>query len=105
MSSSVPLTIAETVQTASINKNPSPTYDITPSTAADKKSPVTEEPLPSATESDEDAENEEIPYSIIRPVSRKRTSLPPLPDLRFEQSYLASIRGAESYWAIGYITI
>ncbi len=51
---------------------------------------------------DEDDE-EDIPYSVLKPTPR-RASFGPLPDLRFEQSYLASIAGADSRWKVLYIT-
>jgi len=117
MSSSLPLQVAETIQTASINRDPSPTHDLNPSTAASAKEPVTVSPnVPAFGSSlnkynyDEDdgidVENEEedIPYSVLKPVPR-RASFGPLPDLRFEQSYLASIAGADTRWRVAYITI
>ena len=121
MSSSIPLQIAETIQTASINPAPDPAYDINPSNAASQK-PVTISPhAPSSNASHEpdnydevnelgdEEDAEDIPYDVIRPLPRRplprRPSLLPLPDLRFEQSYLASIAEAETYWRIAYITI
>lgn len=118
MSSSIPLQVAETVQTASINPTPDPLHDINPSTAASEKLPVTVSPHPSASEhsldkyayddeegvEDEDDDEEEIPYSVLRPISRK-AALPPLPDLRFEQSYLASIANADTTAKVVFITI
>lgn len=116
MSDSLPLTIAETIQTASINRAPSPTHDLNPSTAASEKQPVFVSPHASTSASsvdkyayDEDEgidedEDEDIPYNVIRPIPR-RTSFPPLPDLRFEQSYLASIAAADTKWKVAYITI
>jgi Autophagy receptor ATG43 len=115
MSSSIPLQIAETIQTASIKRNPSPAHDINPSTAASRKEPVQFAHQPPLSDSsvekyaydeddaiDED-EEEDIPYSVLKPAPR-RTSFGPLPDLRFEQSYLASIAGADSNWKVLYIT-
>ena len=115
MSSSIPLQIAETIQTASIKRNPSPTHDINPSTAASRKEPVQFSHQPPVSDSsiekyaydeddaiDEDDE-EDIPYSVLKPTPR-RASFGPLPDLRFEQSYLASIAGAHSRWKVLYIT-
>jgi hypothetical protein len=115
MSSSLPLQIAETIQTASIKRNPSPTHDVNPSTAASRKEPVQFSHQPPVTDSsiekyaydeddaiDEDDE-EDIPYSVLKPMPR-RASFGPLPDLRFEQSYLASIAGADSRWKVLYIT-
>lgn len=112
MSSSIPLEIGETLQSLSINRNPSPTHDINPSTAASEKVPVKLEETTLDAESYSSSldgsaieeEDEEYSYSIIRP-ARRRQSLPPLPDLRFEQSYLASIAGAETYQMVAYITI
>jgi hypothetical protein len=117
MSSSIPLQIAETIQTASINPAPDPAHDINPSTAASQKQPViVSRHVPSShvsheldnydevDELDDEEDAEDIAYDVIRPLPR-RPSLPPLPDLRFEQSYLASIAGAETYWRIAYITI
>lgn len=111
MSSDLPLQIGETLQSLSINRNPSTTHDINPSTAASEKVPVTVEETTldadsyssSLAGSDIDDE-EEYSYNIIRP-ARRRQSLPPLPDLRFEQSYLASIADAETYQMVAYITI
>lgn len=115
MSSSVPLQIAETIQTASINREPSPTHDINPSTSASLKEPVTlssrnaypdEEidGLDDEEASDLADDDDDIPYSVIEPTPRKST-MPPLPDLRFEQSYLASIKGVESPWKVAFITV
>ena len=116
MSSSVPLQIAETIQTAHINRAPDAAHDLNPSTAASSKQPVTvSHHVPSSDNSheldsydeagiDEDEDTEYIPYDVIRPLPRK-LSMPPLPDLRFEQSYLASIAGADTKSRIAYITI
>ncbi|KFY89721.1 hypothetical protein V500_05535 [Pseudogymnoascus sp. VKM F-4518 (FW-2643)] len=111
MSSSLPLEIGETLQSLSINRNPSPTHDINPSTAASEKVPVTldettldAESYSSSLDGSNIDDEEEYSYSVIRP-TRRRQSLPPLPDLRFEQSYLASIAGAETYQMVAYITI
>lgn len=94
---------AETLQTAHINRNPSLEKDAAPSTAADTKQHV---------EIDEDAEadaaadvdDDEIPVSILRPTPR-RPQMPPLPDLRFEQSYLASIKDAKGWQGVAFITM
>ncbi|TVY26141.1 Uncharacterized protein LHYA1_G004000 [Lachnellula hyalina] len=119
MSSSLPLQIAETIQTASINRHPSPDHDLNPSTTASQKQPVSiSDPEPPASESsldkyayddeesidEEDDDDDDIPYSVLKPVPR-RLSFGPLPDLRFEQSYLASIAGAETNWRVAYITM
>jgi hypothetical protein len=92
--------VASTIQSISINRQPDPHRDINPSTAASKREPVNIQSSPVA----EDVEEDEIPNSILRPTPRKR-SLPPLPDLRFEQSYLKSIEHADGWWAVAYITL
>ncbi len=116
MSSSIPLQIAETIQTAHINRAPDVAHDLNPSTAASSKQPVTvSHNVPRSDSShdldlydeagiDEDEDAEDIPYDVIRPLPRK-LSIPPLPDLRFEQSYLASIAAADTKSKIAYITI
>lgn len=113
MDSSVPLQIAETIQTASIKRNPSPTHDLNPSTAASQKEPVKVShpsyPLydydsDGIDDDEEEDDDEDIPYSVLKPIPR-RQSFPPLPDLRFEQSYLSSISKADSYWKVALITI
>jgi hypothetical protein len=98
-SSSLPFEIASTIQAASINRHPDPRHDLNPSTAASKKDPVTI----SSSVDISDAEEDEIPASVLRPIPRRQT-LPPLPDLRFEQSYLKSIEKAETWGAISWIT-
>lgn len=98
------LQLAETIQTASINRHPDPARDINPSTSASNKQPV-EFSHASRHDSDSlsDVDEDEIPLSALRPVPR-RSQLPPLPDLRFEQSYLSSIQHAESWQRVAYIT-
>ncbi|KAK4155904.1 hypothetical protein C8A00DRAFT_41543 [Chaetomidium leptoderma] len=125
MSSSVPLQIAETIQTAHINRAPSPRHDLNPSTAASKKEPVTLEPVfpddggidddeddveghfddndEEEEEEEDETEDEEMYRSRIKPRPRHHR-LPPMPDLRFEQSYLSSIRNADTWWKVGWIT-
>ncbi|KAF9890938.1 hypothetical protein FE257_005195 [Aspergillus nanangensis] len=99
------LGIAETIQSASINRHPSPTHDLNPSTSTSEKIPVIDHDA-----SDSDSDSDTIPsdvvdsHHMIRSVPRRQT-LPPLPDLRFEQSYLASIRGADTWGRVAWITI
>lgn len=92
--------IPEIIQSASINHNPDPVHDINPSTAASEKEPVVVGP-----DSDTNSIASDIvdPSRFIRPVHR-RQALPPLPDLRFEQSYLASIRDADTWGRVAWIT-
>ncbi|KAM7204970.1 Fungal protein of unknown function (DUF1770) domain containing protein [Rhypophila sp. PSN 637] len=119
MASSIPLQLAETIQTAHINKDPSAEHDINPSTATSKREPVTleqseEQENAPDDELDTDEEDDELqlvdeetqPFSILHGKSRSRRGrhLPPLPDLRYEQSYLHSIREADTWWKIGLIT-
>ncbi|KAG9235512.1 hypothetical protein BJ875DRAFT_458912 [Amylocarpus encephaloides] len=115
MSSSLPIEIASTIQSASIKRDPSPHHDINPSTAASEKVSVKVTQPTSETSStyiyddiegiDEDEDDEEdIPYSVLKPISRRR-SFGPLPDLRFEQSYLNSIKAAETNWMVAFITV
>ncbi|KAL8855150.1 MAG: hypothetical protein Q9221_000056 [Calogaya cf. arnoldii] len=93
------MNIASAIQSASIKRHPSPHHDLNPSTAASSKEPVE---LRSPTSSVSSNANS-IPESALKPTPR-RSNLPPLPDMRFEQSYLASLQGAESYWTIAWIT-
>jgi hypothetical protein len=105
MASSIPLQLAETLQTAHINRAPSPRHDINPSTAASKKEPVSvaDHPLHDFIDDEDEEDEEDIPYSVIRPTKRS-AHLPPLPDLRFEQSYLHSIANADTWWKVAWIT-
>jgi hypothetical protein len=126
MSSSIPLQLAETIQTAHLNRDPSPTHDLNPSTAASKKEPVDLEPvyhhddgididddadeddrvetLTVASEDEGTEDGERGGLSRVKPRPR-RHHLPPMPDLRFEQSYLWSIRNADAWWKVGWITV
>ncbi|OAA64186.1 hypothetical protein SPI_02833 [Niveomyces insectorum RCEF 264] len=97
MASSIPLQLAETVQTAHIRQNPSVERDLAPSTAADTKEPVVLEeshpPGPHAAsqldstvvlealddetdedDEDDDDDDEDLPYSIVRPWDEDHTS-------------------------------
>ncbi|RAO70873.1 uncharacterized protein BHQ10_006885 [Talaromyces amestolkiae] len=94
------LGIAETIQSASIKRHPSPRHDINPSTAASEKVPY-EEADPSDAAS---ITSDILDQPVLRPVARRR-DLPPLPDLRFEQSYLASLRGADTWQRVAWITV
>ncbi|KAK0645932.1 hypothetical protein B0T16DRAFT_412237 [Cercophora newfieldiana] len=106
MASSVPIQIAETIQTAHLKRNPSAAHDISPSTAASRKEPVTLEKSAHFYPDDgidEDEDEEDVPYSVLRPKARQH-HLPPMPDLRYEQSYLHSIRSADTWWWVVLIT-
>jgi len=97
--SNAPMEIASAIQSTSINRHPSPKLDLNPSTAASQKQPVTIACSPAES----DVAGDEIPLSVLRPMPR-RTTMPPLPDLRFEQSYLKSIEGAKSWKGVLWIT-
>jgi hypothetical protein len=97
--SSIAAELTGTIQAASINRHPDTRYDLNPGTAASKKVPVS-----LSRNSDlSDLDDDEIPASVLRPVPR-RSTIPPLPDLRFEQSYLKSIERAENWGVVAYIT-
>ena len=85
---------AETLQTAHIKRNPDPRHDINPSTAASKREPV-------SLSIDYDSDDDTL-YTTRKPRSKQ---FPPIPDLRFEQSYLHSISKAQTWWEIAFITI
>jgi hypothetical protein len=95
------LEVAETIQTASIVSHPSATHDLNPSTAASEKQPVVVAPASEAGSLSSDIVD---PSRVIRPIRRRQT-LPPLPDLRFEQSYLASLKGADTWGRVAWSTI
>lgn len=89
--SSLATQAAETLQTAHLKRSPDPKKDINPSTASSQRVPASID-----YDSDEDG------FAI-----RKRSAkhFPPIPDLRFEQSYLNSISKAETWWQVLFITI
>ncbi|KAJ5381307.1 uncharacterized protein N7496_003735 [Penicillium cataractarum] len=95
------LEVAETIQTASIVSHPSAAHDINPSTAASEKLPVVAAPASDAGSLSSDIVD---PSRVIRPLRRRQT-LPPLPDLRFEQSYLASLKDADTWGRVAWITV
>lgn len=95
--------LAETLQTAHIIDSPSVEHDMNPSTAASEKEPVRVDRSPSPDVLS-DIDEDEVPISILRPAPRK-PQMPPLPDLRFEQSYLASIKDAKDWKVVTYITM
>lgn len=103
MSSSLPSEAASTVQAGHINMYPDPELDMAPGTAADKKEVLTLKDTKYAFDALRGDQEEDIPYSVLRPSSRKQ-NLPPLPDLRFEQSYLQSISAADTWWKVLMIT-
>ncbi|KAK3952734.1 hypothetical protein QBC32DRAFT_340669 [Pseudoneurospora amorphoporcata] len=120
MDSDIPIQIAETVQTAHIKRDPSPSHDINPSTAASKREPASLRtqhhdsliPDDGIDEDDEDEyaqseteTDEESDYNVVKARPRRNIhQLPPIPDLRYEQSYLHSIRNADRWWKVVLIT-
>lgn len=104
MSDVLPVAAQTVAQDTHIVRNPSPRRDVAPSTAADTKIHVDHHGIDDSD--DEDARS--ISSSIADYESgrrRGRKQLPPLPDLRFEQSYLASIAPAQGvWWKIALIT-
>ncbi|KAI2636366.1 DUF1770-domain-containing protein [Hypomontagnella submonticulosa] len=124
MAASIPTQIAETIQTAHIRRDPSPRHDLNPSSSISEKEPVRLRELPSRQQQqrqqhrrdslveidDRDLDSvdgdgdDDIPISVLRPRPRSR-SFPPMPDLRFEQSYLHSIAKADTWWKVAWITV
>ncbi|KAJ9653783.1 hypothetical protein H2198_007072 [Neophaeococcomyces mojaviensis] len=105
--------LASIVQSTHIQHEPDPEHDINPSTAASEKIPAVMVPGDDLSPSDQEhilddaSETSTIPSDIIVPRPRQppgRHHLP-LPDLRFEQTYLASIKSADTNWKVAYITI
>jgi hypothetical protein len=96
--------IASTIQAASIKHHPDPEHDINPSTAASKKVPGEVISPPRSRSDSLESDASTLPSDIIRPRARTR-SFPPIPDFRFEQSYLASIKNADTNWKVAFITI
>lgn len=70
--------IAETIQTAHINRAPSAAHDINPSTAADTREPVVLEDRKVGADEEDDEDDDDIPTSVLRP-RRRFSHLPPLP--------------------------
>ncbi|KAH6610316.1 hypothetical protein Trco_000336 [Trichoderma cornu-damae] len=93
---SLPTELGSTIQAGHIRRHPDPRQDIMPSTAADKTQLVGAH---RARRGDAGDDEEDIPYSVLRP-PKKPYNLPPLPDLRFEQSYLHSIASADTWWKV-----
>lgn len=103
MASDLAAELTSTIQAAHIERHPSPSHDVNPSTAASTLVPVNV-PSPDLSDAEDDAST--IPSDIVQPLPRpRRKSFPPLPDMRFEQSYLASIKNAETKTQVAIITI
>ncbi|KAI0902129.1 DUF1770-domain-containing protein [Annulohypoxylon nitens] len=127
MAESIPTQVAETTQTAHIQRSPSPRHDLNPSSSISEKTPVRlsshshthshgrhhrrshgsiddVDDIDDIDDDEEEDDDEDIPISVLRPRPRTR-SFPPMPDLRFEQSYLHSISKADTWWKVGWITV
>lgn len=109
----LPNELASTLQSAHIISHPDVSYDLNPSMAASKKTPVNFRPQSSRRRTSESlSRSSQIPLSVLEPPPR-RQNLPPLPDMRFEQSYLARIKpysepadgGPPNYLMITWITV
>lgn len=113
MAEDIALQLAETVQTAHLEHDP----DTNPPTAADTLTVHSIE----EDASDDDAD---IPLSVLRPPPAAAAGqhggrirhnpfaqhgaapqVYPMPDLRFEQSYLRSIESADTWWKVTWITV
>jgi hypothetical protein len=101
-SHNVPIELASAIQSASIQRHPSPRHDLNPSTAASAKRPIEVDPNTDDID-DSEVDEDEVPASVLRPLPRRQT-MPPLPDMRFEQSYLKSIENADGWMGVGWIT-
>jgi hypothetical protein len=102
--------LASAIQSAHIVRNPSPHHDVNPSTAASRLVPAELPPSPDSSDIDaaDVSETSEIPSDILQPTPQprsRRKSFPPLPDMRFEQSYLASIKNAQTNTQVAIITV
>ena len=99
--------LVATVQAAHINRDPDLALDAAPATSADEKETVSVHGLKhddKYTLHDDEDDDDDIPFSVLRPAPRNKKQVSPLPDLRFEQSYLHSIAGADTWWKVMLIT-
>ncbi|KAF8244747.1 hypothetical protein K440DRAFT_5325 [Wilcoxina mikolae CBS 423.85] len=85
--SALPLAAQTLAQDTHIIHSPTPSRDIAPSTSADKKFPLYD---------NSDSDDDDLDFPPRHRLQRR--PLPPLPDLRFEQSYMASIAPANGVW-------
>ncbi|KAL9107814.1 MAG: hypothetical protein Q9227_007329 [Pyrenula ochraceoflavens] len=92
--------LTSAIQSASLNRAPSPSHDLNPPTAATNIEPVPQAP-PSPTAS---LSSSVLDHPVAHPRPR-RANIPPLPDFRFEQSYLASLKTADTAYKVAWITV
>lgn len=110
MSDILPLAAETLIQDTHIIRSPSLSRDIAPPTAADTR--IHDDYLgiddSDASDNADTCSAHSISSSAVNyePGRRLRKQLPQLPDLRFEQSYLASIASAQGvWWKIALITL
>jgi hypothetical protein len=116
--STLPSELASTVQAGHIQPHPSVAHDANPSSTFSEKKTVTLQDELDAVDDEVDDEQESINsldaedealYTrgrrLIPRFPRRPHHLPPMPDLRFEQSYLHSIRNADTWWKVVWITV
>jgi len=106
--------LASVIQSAHIEHQPSVAHDVNPSTAASEKIPaeiVSDDHEHDVHDLDDTSshtsDTSTIPSDIVRQRPRQSPGghRLPLPDLRFEQTYLASLKNADTTGKVVYITI
>lgn len=108
MSDILPLAAETLVQDTHTIRSPSPHHDIAPSTAADARIHLDDYLGIDDSGASNNGDTHSMLSSIVNygPERKRRKPLPQLPDLRFEQSYLASIAPAQGiWWKIALITL
>ncbi|KAI2637330.1 hypothetical protein GGS21DRAFT_472494 [Xylaria nigripes] len=97
--------LAELIQSAQLQREASPPRDLIFSPRHLRRKSQNEDEI-----DDNDIDDEDIPLSVLvqpreaHPFHRTKV-FPPMPDLRFEQSYLHSIAGAKTWWRVAWITL
>lgn len=122
--STLPSELASTIQAGHIEPHPSVAHDANPSSTFSEKKTVTLQDELDAVDDEVDDDDgiddeqesinsldaeDEVLYTrgrrLIPRFPRRPHHLPPMPDLRFEQSYLHSIRNADTWWKVVWITV
>lgn len=114
---SLPTELASTIQAGHVRQHPDPNLDLTPASSAlppataatsdpEKIKPLWQQSSSLSPVHDLDSidDDRDIPPSATSIPAPRRQNLPPLPDLRFEQSYLHSIANADTWWKVLLIT-
>lgn len=98
MSDILPLVAEALARDTHAIRTPSPRHNIAPSTAADDTGKIHDDYL--GIDDSDASDTRSISSSVVNygPEGRLRKQLPQVPDLRFEQSYLASIAPAQGVW-------